>query len=83
MEVRIGVLIALEKRDDRKVVWVRVLQLPPWKRPEWSRNLFAKQARCKAFRVRVPTFPPMDARIGALNRLESGDGRKAVGVRVP
>lgn len=54
MEVRIGVLIALEKRDCRKAVWVRVLQLPP-----------------------------MDAPKGAVRRLESGEGYKAVGVRVP
>jgi hypothetical protein len=29
METRIGVLIALEKRDDLRVVWVRVLLFPP------------------------------------------------------
>lgn len=28
-EVRIGVLMPLEKVDDVTVVWVRVLQLPP------------------------------------------------------
>lgn len=37
----------------------------------------------KVVGVRVPLLPPMDARIGALNRLESGDGVTPVGVRVP
>lgn len=28
MDARIGVLIGLENRDDRKVVWVQILQCP-------------------------------------------------------
>ena len=36
------------------------------------RDLLSREGR-KAVGVRVPLLPPMDARKGALNRLESGD----------
>lgn len=36
------------------------------------RDLLSRESR-KAVGVRVPLLPPMDARKGALNRLESGD----------
>lgn len=45
------------------------------------RDLLSRESR-KAVGVRVPLLPPMDSRIGALNRFENDDTVKGVQVRV-